>query len=307
MLTWQRQRDELLAAPVPDQVVMDFSAGSTSATWYSDGVAFGLGPTEVGTLRLGLTTKEPFDGIAAFSAARRDMAFSNLSFAPGTEGDAGLLSDWRRAGQTLRTRKITLKSGQLWYLVRGAGRAYAVVDSHLVIAGPLHHALLHQWKSEKNDRWTWVHQDLSEYPGQRCHVEFSPASGGLFEVAKVIEADRPPAIDLMNGVVLAAMNEAAIDSVESLAKAEQKVLASAADRLGAGDINGRPDALDWAALADFVVRHPNLLCETGELPPPFAPWPIILLPINPPWLRALSRNPPPRRRCSREAALTKTC
>ena len=74
-----------------------------------------------------------------------------MKVAAGTEKDHGGLGNWDRSGQTFRTPEVTLKTGQVWYLVRGSGRTYAAVNSHLVIAGPLHGAVLKEWdgKPEK--------------------------------------------------------------------------------------------------------------------------------------------------------------
>ena len=51
--------------------------------------------------------------------------------------DLGKLGEWERSERTLRTPDVTLAGGRLWYLVKGAGRAYAAVNSHTLIRGPL--------------------------------------------------------------------------------------------------------------------------------------------------------------------------
>ena len=123
-----------------DQVILDFDAPAPAGTWYSDGVAFGLNPVRVGQILTGSRSDQPLEGIADRSMARRDPLYKDLKPTPGNEADVGLLGEWHRSGQSIRTQTVTLKNGKLWYLVRGAGRAYAVVDSHLVILGPLHGA-----------------------------------------------------------------------------------------------------------------------------------------------------------------------
>ena len=43
-----------------------------------------------------------------------------------------------RAGRTIRTPTFQVKSGRVHYLVKGTGLAYANVEGHVMIAGPLH-------------------------------------------------------------------------------------------------------------------------------------------------------------------------
>ena len=248
-------------AAMPIQTIIDYGAPASSTSWYTDGPAFGLRPVRVGELILGQTLEHPLEGIATRGMARRDPAFNDLHAAPGTEADGGVLNTWNRSGQTLRTPNVTLKSGRLWYQVRGAGRAYAVVDSHLIIQGPLHGALLHQWHAEKNDAWVWVSQDLSAYAGQRCHVEFSPSGKGGLDIAQVIEADQPPAVDEPNALLLAALNSPAVNAVESLAVAYQQVFQGVFDRLASDHLTGGNDA----ELADFLVRHSSLFISPESL------------------------------------------
>ncbi len=117
-----------------------------------------------------------------------------MKVAEDTERDHGRLGTWERSGQTLRTPELTLKSGRIWYLARGAGRAYAAVNSHLLIAGPLHGALLTEW-TDGNKGWRWVRHDLTAYQGHRMHFEFSPSGPGELAIAKVVESDQQPALD----------------------------------------------------------------------------------------------------------------
>src|SRR5919202_1488177 len=112
--------------------------------------------------------------MACRGAAQCDPAWSALRQAPDNERDLGALGAWDRPGRTLRTPKVTLKSGLLRYLVRGSGRAYASVDSHLIVAGPLHGRVLLEWKGDP-ERWQWVTHDLRPYAGHRVGVEFTPA------------------------------------------------------------------------------------------------------------------------------------
>jgi hypothetical protein len=118
-----------------DQVLLDFDGQSPVSSWYSDGVAFGLGPIRAGQVLLGGTAEQPIVSIATRSMASRDEVFKGLKESRGNENDAGELGGWNRGGRTIRTPKVTLKSGKLWYLVRGAGRAYARCMARSCISG----------------------------------------------------------------------------------------------------------------------------------------------------------------------------
>jgi len=126
-----------------------------------------------------------------------DPAFGGLRTAAQSEGEATRLKH-QPAGRTLRTRRVTLEGGVLWYLVSGRGLAFASVAGHRMIEGPLHGATL--LEVEAADGWRWLRHDLSEYAGMPVHVEFTPRGGGGehadeapdFAVAMVVECAEEP-------------------------------------------------------------------------------------------------------------------
>ena len=91
---------------------------------------------------------------------------------PGTETDHGTLGTWQPHGRMVRSPEFTLTSKNLWYLVRGSLRVYASVNSHLMIAGPLHGSLLREFK-QTDAEWHWVSHGLEQYRDHRMHIEFS--------------------------------------------------------------------------------------------------------------------------------------
>ncbi|HET6248729.1 MAG TPA: DUF1549 and DUF1553 domain-containing protein [Tepidisphaeraceae bacterium] len=256
-------RNHSAADPAKEQVILDFDAPAPANAWYADGVAFGLRPVQAGQVLLGNTADQPIVGIAMRSMAMRDSAFNNLKATPGNETDYGTLGNWERSGQTLRTQTVTLKTGRLWYLVRGAGRAYAAVDSHLLVAGPLHGDLLREWRDERGHEWRWEQHDLTAYAGERCHVEFSPVANGELEIARVIDANQPPAIDSPSAAVESAIADPSVVSIDTMAQAYQKLLIATAGRMSAATIVGSADAGDQAALADFLVRNASLFGDSA--------------------------------------------
>jgi mono/diheme cytochrome c family protein len=282
---WQEERD---AAPTPfasGQVVADYSR-SGGAPWIEDGFGFGLRPQRAGEAVFGADPDQPLLGIATRGAAVTDPAWKSLK-SEGGDRDVGKLGAWDRAGRTLRTPEVTLSSENLWYLVRGSGHAYAAINSHLIINGPLHGALLKEWTA-KDDRWHWVEHRLPAYAGHRLHVEFSPAAGGELAIAMVVQADEmPPLPNAPNALLLSAFQDSGVDSPAALAQATQRAFAHACERMdqdelgsgGAGhlvaaggdqltSVGARQLANEMAngsiELADWMVRHIDLFAPAGS-------------------------------------------
>lgn len=242
----------------PEQIVVNYAECEVK-NWMQDGFSYGSQPLRAGEPVFGNTTGQPLLGIETRGAAVRDLAWKGLDVRC-AEHDFGNLGKWDRGEKTLRTPETVVTAGRLWYLVKGAGRAYAVVNSHLLVNGPLHGALLREW-NDGGGRWHWVEQNLADYVGHRVHVEFSPAGESDFAVAMVVQAKERPALpDEPNVLVTAASQKIAEPSPEALAAATQRVLVAACDRLGADQIVGKDDAEDWAKLADWLVRKLDLFC-----------------------------------------------
>ena len=172
--------------PTPARVIVDY-AHVAPREFLQDGVSFGLRPARPGDLRF------PGDGgrvrLLTAPAARIPDGWV-LGDGPDAVRDHGKLGQWDRSGQTLRTPEFTLRSGKLWYLVEGSGRAFASINSHTLVAGPLHDAVFREW-SGRGGGFQWVAHDLSAYQGYRLHLEFSP-DGAPLAVRSVVEADREP-------------------------------------------------------------------------------------------------------------------
>lgn len=174
-----------------DDLIVDYSAPRPSNI-IQDGVSFGNRPTRPGELQLSGTGK-PEMHVTTVGAWERDPFWKNLSLTDGTEDDHGTMGAWHRHGRMVRTPEFTLKNKRLWYLVRGSVRAYAVVNSHLVVAGPLHGSVLREYKHE-DGQWHWVAHDLELYSGHRVHVEFMPADDSSCAIAMVTQGETAPTL-----------------------------------------------------------------------------------------------------------------
>jgi hypothetical protein len=240
----------------PEQIIADYTRPGMTP-WIQDGVSFGSRPVGVGEPLLGNGVERPLLGINTLGAAVRDTAWKSLSVKD-SERDPTRLGEWERSGRTLRTPDVTLQADRLWYLVKGAGHAYAVVNSHLLITGPLHGALLKDWKAQ-NGEWHWVEQPLAAYAGHRLHVEFSPADDGDFAVAMVVQAsEKPPLPFAPAEPLLNAMHDESIQSVHALADVTQRILLQACEKLRTGQVG------DDAVLADWLVRELDLFAPSGS-------------------------------------------
>jgi hypothetical protein len=173
----------------PDTVIADFMKSAGETPWRSNGPAFGDGPLVGGELIFG-TCDKPIARVMPFGAAVRDSFWNGLSLTPGTELDSGRLGAAERAGKTLLTRKWTLGTAQLHYLIRGQMRVYAGVDSHLMLEGPLHGALVADFDSAGQLRW--VSHNLSAYAGHRVHLELSPLGEQALDLLMVVESPETP-------------------------------------------------------------------------------------------------------------------
>ena len=254
---WQKQKPEAVKLIPSASVVVDYAQPGPK-DWVQDGWSFGPRPAAPGEIRFGPSEHQPLAGVVSRAAAVRDPEWSALAV-KGPARDGGPLGTWDRSGQTLRTPDVTLTAGSLWYLVRGPVRAYANVASHLIIQGPLHGALLREFKDDRN-QWRWVEHQLAAYKGQRVHTEFSPIGPAPLAIALVVQADaKPPLPDVPDDLLQAALSAAESNSPAALAAALQRTLLAVATEMQSGRVS--PTA---APLADWLVQNLDLLCPPGS-------------------------------------------
>lgn len=239
--------------PAPDtRVLADYTSPSPSP-WIQDGFAFGKAPTRAGTIIPGPSPDSPIEAVATVTAARRHPAWREISSKG--DRDPGRLGELQRSGQTLRTPEFTINGGSLWYLVRGAGSAYSVVESHLMVGGPLHGKVVTTW--ENSGRWDWVKHDLSAYSGHRAHVELMPKGKEDFEVAMVVESSEKPPLPTALADLKKAFSTNGSDAVASLQTA---LRSSAAFLKNWSEESASACSPQDAALANWMVHALDLFC-----------------------------------------------
>ncbi len=239
-------------ASTASRVIENFS--DSQANSIQDGFAFGLHPEASGDLLISSNAEIPLAGIREFGAATLKPAFARLATAAKTQRDLGSLGSTIRSGKTLRTKTFVLQQPVLQYLVRGAGRAFASVDSHRAVVGPLHGVLMNAFPAEQGDNWRWVRHELKDYVGHNLHVEFSPDKDAGFEVAMVVEAATPPF----------ALNQTA-QPWKQLAPADFLRIASETLDLWANPNSDKPLTHEQAQLLNAIFQRKDLFALSINL------------------------------------------
>ncbi|MDX1945190.1 MAG: PSD1 and planctomycete cytochrome C domain-containing protein [Pirellulaceae bacterium] len=230
-------------SPGTAEVIIDY-ANPPANSWFANGPTFGPGPVRAGELLLPTDPAAPLQ-LATYGAAQRDLAWPDLGVAAPSENDAGRLSGWVRAGRTLKTPTWTLKTGQVHYLIEGAGQVYAAVDSHAMINGPLHGELAKETGGTRDLPARWITHDLSRYVGQRVHLEFSPKADEDFRILMVVEGPVRPVPPVMRPNAL----------LEKLASeaAARELITTTLDLVARDKVSADPQPRDRALLANWII------------------------------------------------------
>ncbi len=254
----------------PKEVVIDFGDPEFNSP-IQDGVSFGLRPIRRGRMTVEGSLARPTLHVATVGGWERDPFWNRSTFASDIEVDHGTMGSWRPYGRMVRTPEFTLTSDKIWYQVRGAVRAYVVVNSHLIVVGPLHGSVMQQF-DKTDDQWRWVSHDLTLYRGHRMHVEFSPVDDGTCSIAKVMQCndrpkspevnwawlEKPDASDRNDAGQIAVYAKLFANAVASL-NDESDVKSLATDDSRTESMSHRVSRPPGTAeLADWVVTHPSL-------------------------------------------------
>lgn len=244
------------------EVVVDYS--SEQAPFIADGPTFGTCAIRAGEVIPSDDPARPIAEVAEYGAARRDPIWNGLKIVGGTELDPGALA-FDRAGKTLRTPTFELKDGRVHYLVRGAGKAYACVDSHAVVLGPLHGEVMLSLGENGAAPVRWVSQDLRRYTGHRIHVEFVPHADQDLQVLMVVGGPTapswtPPPAGWALAKRLAELGPADL-SAKQAAAAMLNVVSNGFEKMGEKDAADETTApwINWA------LAHRGLWADDDEI------------------------------------------
>ena len=257
---WQSLEARSYAFLDAAQPILDFgAAGPLGHTpWIVDGPIFGRGPVSAGGVRVGLEPAPHVQRVFAYPAAAYDPAHDGLTLAAGVEREPSELR-WVQSGRTLRTPTFTLEQPKVYYLVRGSLRAFAVVDGHRMVKGPLHQRVLLRSDAD-HDRLRWVEHDLADYVGHAMHIELSPGAEGEanpeLELLMVVAADGPPpAPELPPRDLWRDLAQGRIHSPEDLAAALEDRLGRALAFLRDGRAPVGDSPRELARLARWLVAR----------------------------------------------------
>jgi hypothetical protein len=216
--------------------------------------------------RVAIGEAERFDGspedpgrFATLAAAAQTPAGREFRSAADVEAPPGVVASAQRPGRTLRTASFLLGGRKLHYLVRGKGHAYAAVQSHYMIAGPLHAKLVLAF--DTGGEYRWVTHDLSTYADHRAYLEFSAAPGAELSVARIVESAAPPAPPV---TASSPRTEADWKEVEGFAKGAVLPTEGAA-RLANGLLAERSKRLVKDALAKFETEAKSLASQEAAI------------------------------------------
>ncbi|MDG2127622.1 MAG: PSD1 and planctomycete cytochrome C domain-containing protein [Fuerstiella sp.] len=176
------RRPQQTSYQVDKAIVVDFG-NIPHSQYLQDGFIFGRSAQREG-LAYPEAGTEPTVRIARFGAAVSDSIWSGLmSITEGTVQNRSSVAKLPKSGRTLRSPTFELKHGRVSCLVDGVGHIVACVDSHRLIAGPLHGETIRPIKA--SDRWVTL--NLARYVGHRLHLEFVPAVNAQLSVRMVTQ------------------------------------------------------------------------------------------------------------------------
>lgn len=164
-------------------IVVDYSEIEPNE-YYQDGYLFGDRPRHVAQPYLETTDNEPSIAFSPDAVAASDSFWNGLeSLTEKGVNNRSRLANLPRSGRMLRTPTFTCTDRNIACRVSGKGYVVACVDSHRLIAGPLHGETI----KEIGPNAKWVKLNLSRYIGHQIHLEFSPDKDAQLELSMVTQ------------------------------------------------------------------------------------------------------------------------
>jgi hypothetical protein len=191
---YQRQLRDLLDAEgiaTPRQmsylddasIIVDYS-NLAASQYMQDGFVFGQSPQRQGVAYFDFDDPSAIR-IAAHGAAVSDPVWNELqSITEGEVQNQSKVAKLSRSGRMLRTPTFELTDAKVSVLVQGTGHVVACVDSHRLVAGPLHGETVKSIDA-KNEQWVTL--NLQRYVGHRLHLEFVPTPDARLSIRMAVQ------------------------------------------------------------------------------------------------------------------------
>lgn len=212
--------------------VVDYSAVA-DREWITDGSAFGDAPLPAGTFLP--VDEKPARGAPAY-AILSEAAAHSAALGPHLPG-------------MLRTPTFVISEPKLWLRVAGSGQAFIAIDSHRLVAGPLHGVSRQAIRGGPD--FTWKDVDLGSYIGQRAHVEFTAAADEWVAVGGVWQGS-PTQRDTAGQTIARRVLADPPTCWAGLAQRYQSLFLEAAQDAGPGDSTA------LASVAAWLSKNPDL-------------------------------------------------
>jgi len=189
-----RFKDEAPPLPPGIEIVVDYRTLPASE-FRQDGWVYGTRAAVPGDFVIGeFHNRELSTEFVKAGFARTDPFWNGVTYhLDPTSNQKGRLEAIARSGRTLRSPTFEVRTGEIHCRVCGQGTIVACVDSHRLVAGPLHgETIVDVTKPRVNGvEWTWVRLNLKRYQGHRIHLEFTPDPVERFDVQMAIDGPAP--------------------------------------------------------------------------------------------------------------------
>jgi len=175
-----------------ETVLADYTTDRQPTALLCDAAAWGVVATGQPVVTAGAEGAQPSIRVEPLGHASSAAVWAQSRSS--TEREAGALGKVDRAGRVLRTPKHRITQGVLWHRIRGHLQIAAIVDGHVMFAGPLYGP--HVTTVDTKGEWKWIRQDLRRDikdwdTGHVVHVEYAAVEGEA-RVAEVVEALEQP-------------------------------------------------------------------------------------------------------------------
>lgn len=171
------------------RVCVDYTGLFANSDWMQDGFTFGPRPASACDASVNETGSI---NLRAWPSAVADPFWKDLKST--NESEINLrdkLAKIHSPGRTLVTPTFEVSDGSVHCYVEGSGHIFACVDSHRLVAGPLHGETIVEIKPrpESKQQGRWVTLKLGRYVGHNIHLEFVPGIENDLSVSLVAQGD----------------------------------------------------------------------------------------------------------------------